>query len=59
MAKLCREKKYSEMIEEIFSAELKAFADIKNLLFDTEIGTNVLTYLIQKDNEDDHPYSGK
>ena len=37
------QKKYKEMIQAIKEAELTAFGDIRNLLFEREIGTNLLT----------------
>eukprot|EP00347_Sterkiella_histriomuscorum_P012585 403368003 len=39
------QEKYSEFLDEIVSADMRAFSDIRNILFDREFGTNILTDL--------------
>lgn len=52
ITKLKNEKLYSEMIEAIKQADVLAYGDIRNLLFDRELGTNVLTeFATGKDSE--------
>ncbi len=43
MDKLKEDGKFKELIAAISKANLTAFGDIRNILFDREIGTNILS----------------
>jgi hypothetical protein len=48
LLKLKNEGQCKRFVEAIANADFKAFGDIRNLLFERELGTNILTDLIEK-----------
>lgn len=50
---LKKESRFKEMIEAMVLANDEAFGDIRNLLFDREIGTNLLTEFATTDRAKD------
>jgi hypothetical protein len=53
IGRLKAEKKWKEMIKAIQESEIMAFGDIRNIMFDREIGTNIITDMVTKEREKD------
>jgi hypothetical protein len=49
--KLKKDKQFKEYVAAIKDCQLEAYADLRNLLFDREIGTNILTQYFTKSDD--------
>ncbi|CDW88097.1 UNKNOWN [Stylonychia lemnae] len=53
LSHLKQSKQYDQLIEQILRVDLKVYGDIRNILFDREIGTNILTDLARYSSQED------
>jgi hypothetical protein len=52
LIRLRKERKFEDFVKCLKNADLNAFVDLRNLIFDREIGTNILTDLITGKDQD-------
>lgn len=52
ISQLKKDGQYTEMMTAIVESDLNAFKDLRNLLFDRELGTNLLSEFVTNDASD-------